>query len=154
MKKIFLKNLIVIVCVAMASVNFSSCGSKGDPSPNPTNNTAEVERVAGLLKAGTWKIQSVMVDGTDRTSLFTGFTLTFSDLTYTPVNGGPVWFANSTWGFVGDGASSFVRTDTLVVGIGAISDSSLTLTLTWTKTTYVGGRGSSVAGKHTFVFTH
>lgn len=154
MRKLFLRILIVMACAAMVCVNLSSCGSKSDPSPNPTNNSAEAERVAGLLKSGTWKIQSVTVDGTDRTSLFTGFTLTFSDLTYTPVNGGPVWSTNSTWGFVGDGASSFVRTDTLVVGIGAISDSSLTLTLTWTKTTYVGGRAGSVAGKHTFVFTH
>lgn len=134
------------VLVVLASlVFFSSCKKDDGPTVQETNTN--------LLTSGTWKVGSVKVDNVDRTSLFTGMTLQFTAAGYTTANGGPVWPATGTWSFTDDAAMSIKRNDDLQVTITSISESSLVLTLTWSKTTLGKGRSSSVAGVHAFSFT-
>ena len=111
-----------------------------------------VEIVAAQLSSGTWKIQSVKVDGVDKTSSFTNFTLKFSGETFTSTNGNVVWPASGTLVLNGE-ATAFTRNDGVTVDIDDISDNTLALTLTWTGTTYGPGRVSSVGGEHKFTFT-
>lgn len=117
-----------------------------------TTVKSEAEKVSDLLKANTWKIQTVQVDGVDQTKLFDGLTLSFGEGTYTAANGQQVWPANGTWKWVDNTGKSFTRQDNVVVTIAALTETSLTLTLNWTKTSLAGGKVSSVAGNHAFIF--
>ena len=125
----------------------SHCGTKSDPTPVVT----EPQRVTSLLKTGTWKVQSVSVDGTDQSALFKNFTLSFTDAGFATVNGTAVWPASGTWKFFNDQATSFTRDDGLVVTIQNVSSTQLIISLVWTKTTLGPGRVGSVKG--TTVFT-
>jgi hypothetical protein len=118
---------------------------KDDPEP-------ETDRVRALLKANTWRIQQVTVDGTDQAALFTGLTLSFTETNYTTTNGGLVWPASGSWAFKDDTAKKIVSSDGLEITVLELSATSLKLTLTWDAGTLGLGRISSVAGDHTFNF--
>jgi hypothetical protein len=137
--------LMLSVLVMFCLLTISSCGKKDDPSATEVNT--------GLLSSGTWKISSVVVDGTDRTSLFTGMTLQFQAGSYTTSNGGVVWPASGSWSFIDTNALSIKRSDDVTVTINTISETNLVLSLAWSKTTLGKGRVSSFKGQHVFSFT-
>ena len=143
--KTIIKSISVFMLLS-AVMLLSDCGGKSDPAP-----ATEAQRVTGLMKAGTWKIQNVTVDGVDQTALFKNFTISFGDTNFTTVNGTVVWPPSGTWKFVNDQATSFTRDDGLVVTIQSISSTSFIMSLVWTKTTLGPGRMESVKG--TTVFT-
>ena len=144
--KTIVKSTICIMTLS-GMLLLSHCGTKSDPTPVVT----EPQRVTSLLKTGTWKVQSVSVDGTDQSALFKNFTLSFTDAGFATVNGTAVWPASGTWKFVSDQATSFTRDDGLVVTIQNVSSTQLIISLVWTKTTLGPGRVGSVKG--TTVFT-
>jgi len=123
---------------------FISGCDRGEPSIEEINRA--------LVTANTWKVSSLMVDGVDRTNLFTNFSLKFTDTNFSTTNGGPVWPASGTWSFVDETAMVIKRNDNVTVTITTISESSLVLALQWETTTFAGGRKSSVAGNHVFTF--
>ena len=127
----------VSIIVLAGLVLISSCGG----------SDASVDKFK-ILQSGTWKVQSVTIDGTTATSSFTGFTLAFSASGYTSTNGDPVWANTGTWTKLNN--DGFTRDDGLPVTIDLISNSVLQLSLTWTKTTLGGGRAASVPGKYVF----
>lgn len=112
----------------------------------------ESERVKALLKSNTWKMQSVQVDNVDKTSVYAGFTLSFTDVNYSTTKGGGVWPASGTWTFVDDTGKKIKRNDNLEVTITEISNTSLKLSLSWAAGTLGPGRTESVAGNHVFSF--
>lgn len=142
-KRIGLYGITALV-IFITTLIFSSCGSK-DPSPMETNTK--------LLTNGTWKVNSVKVAGVDKTNLFTGMTITFSENTYAATNGGPIWGTSQSWSFIDNTAKSFTISSGIQVDIIELTDASLILELTWDKTTLEGGRSKSVEGRHEFVFT-
>ena len=139
---------ILGVMVLSGVLLLSDCGSKSDPTPAAAT---EPQRVTGLMKTGTWKVQSVMVDGTDQSALFKNFTLSFTDAGFASVNGSAVWPSSGTWKFVNDQATSFTRDDGLVVTIQTVSSTQLIISLVWTKTTLGPGRVTSVKGTTVFI---
>ncbi len=143
MKKIntFLFTAATIISVLLVT----SCKKSDDPQP-------ETARIKGLLKANTWRIQSVTVDATDKTELFTGLTLSFTDTNYTTTNGSVVWPVSGTWTFTDDTAKKIKRNDNLEVTIIELTETSLKLSLAWATGTFGSGRVSSVAGNHVFSF--
>lgn len=146
--KITLKNFTVTtlgMAVIVMLLFIQSC-----KSDDPT--IAEVDRVATLLKANSWKMQSVIVDGTDKTTVYAGLTLTFTATNYSSSNGGLVWPASGTWTFADDMGKVITRNDGVVISVEEISATKLSLKLNWAKTT-LGGRITGVAGNHTFVFS-
>ncbi len=145
--KITLKTLTVtILSMAMiVMVLFIQSCKTDDPT------IAEVDRVATLLKANSWKMQSVIVDGTDKTTVYAGLTLGFTATSYTSSNGGLVWPASGTWTFADDTGKVINRNDGVIITVEEISTTKLSLKLNWAKTT-LGGRITGVAGNHTFVF--
>jgi hypothetical protein len=147
-----IKLLISIILVATALILVDSCKGKGDdPGPGPDEDT-EVGRVTGLLASGTWKISSVTVDGVAK-NMFTGLTLTFDSRNIlAATKGEPVWPTSGSWSFTDDTATAITLGNQTAVGIDAIDENKLTLSLNWTKTTIGPGRVSSIAGKHVFVF--
>ncbi len=138
--KIFLTSVSIALLMA-AMVLLGSC-KKGSGEVTPD--------VAALLKSGTWKVKTVTVDGSDKLSLFTGLTLTFSTSSLSTINGEPVWPGSGTWALNSDG-TIITRGDGLTVTIDNISETSLGLSLVWGKNT-LGGRIGSVKGNHVFTF--
>jgi hypothetical protein len=116
-----------------------------DPSPQ--------EKATNLLTSSTWKIKTVSVDATDRTSLYPGLTLTFTATGYTTTNGGVIWPADGTWSFKDQSATVITRSDGLEITIQELSETSLKLAFTWAKTTLGSGRVQSVSGQHVMTFS-
>ena len=132
------------VLAVSALVSMSSCGGGG--------STPEGPNIDALLKSGTWKVKTVTVNNTDNLSLFTGLTVTFTAANFASTNGDPVWPVAGTW-TLNSATKTITRGDGLTVTVGdGISETSLTLSLTWNKTTLGGGRTTSVAGNHIFTF--
>jgi len=132
---------LFICCLSM-----SSCKKNSDET---------VQEKTLKMLTGTWHINTVTADGIDNSSLYTGLALTFASGAYTVVTSGqsPVWPASGTWSFTDNSATSFTRDDNVIVSITSLTNTNLTLTLQWAKTTYGGGRESSIAGVNIFQFS-
>ena len=138
--------------IAVAVTLIASACRGDDPAP-----VSQTEKVSQLLTAngGTWTPAAslgVTIDGVDVTNeLFSGFSITFMNDTYTTTGTSPVWPSEDTWTFRDDAATNIVRgEDQKEVTITEISATRLKLTLEWPETTY-GGRKSSLKGKHEFI---
>lgn len=144
-------HMVAIITACM----LSACGG-GDPDPAPT----QVERVSVLLQADghSWAPAAstgVTVDGVDVTEdLFSGFSITFHERTFTTTGTTPVWLREDTWTFKDETAKVMIRgQDNKEITITEVSDTQLKLTLEWTQTTHSGGRQGSLKGKHEFLLT-
>lgn len=128
---------------------------KDDPKPKLT----QAEKVTKMLTSngGTWApvgSTGITLDGVDVTQdLFTGFSITFSEQTFTTTGTSPVWLRQDTWSFKDENANIIIRgQDGKEVTIIDISDTQLKLSLVWDQTTYQdGGRQKSLPGKYEFV---
>lgn len=139
MKKAFLS---VISMILISGAGFlASCGGGGDPKVDSFK----------VLQSGTWKMKAVTIDGDNANSDFTGLTVSFSASGFTSTNGAPVWPSSGTWSK--NTSDAFTRNDGLTVTIDNASNSALTLSLNWTKTTLGGGRVGSIAGEYVFTFS-
>jgi hypothetical protein len=134
--------ILIIYTLAIAMMVLVSCGG-GKKDASPTVET--------MLTTGTWKLKTVTVDGVNKNDLFSNFSLSFTPTEFSSVNGAPVWPTSGTWAFASADKKTFTRNDGLVVTLNAITETELTLTLTWSKTTLGGGRVASIQGVHTFV---
>lgn len=136
---------IFSLAVILSLLVLSSCGGGGS-TPSATEVTTN------QLKANTWRISTVTVDGVDQTTLFTGMTLSFTATDYTTTNGKAVWPASGTWSFIDNTAKKIKRSDNLEVTIAEVSSTTLKLSLNWATGTLGTGRVESVAGNHVFSF--
>ncbi len=147
-------NRILVVFLVIMSIatliHLSGCsGAAADPTPAPASKQDEVK---AILTSPTWKMQSVTVDGADKTSIYKDLSLKFSASGFTSTNGGAVWPASGTWSFTNADATAVKRDDGLEVKLQEVTASSLKLALTWSKTTLGPGRIESVSGQHVFSF--
>jgi hypothetical protein len=131
--------------LALAALLFVSSCSKNDESA--------IDKATRQLTAGAWNLSSVTVDGTSHSDLFQGMTLRFTGNTYTTTHGGPVWPASDTWNFENGSPGSIRRGDGVDVQVTSLTDTSLTLRLTWDQTILSAGRSNALAGDHVFQFT-
>jgi hypothetical protein len=155
MKKITTLTLQGLVLLAVASLTII-IGCKGD-DPKPL--TKEQEMTA-LLTAGTgtWTPPTtggVTVGGTDVTDeLFEGFSIKFSEGTFTTTGTTPVWKREDTWSFKDETATIMLRgQDNKEITFTRISDTEIKLTLEWDQTTTEPGRTKSIEGTHVFTLT-
>ena len=139
---------VVIINLLLIILALTSCGG-GDPTPTPVSKQDEVK---AKLTSPTWKMQSVTVDGADKTTLYKDLTLKFTASGFTSTNGGAIWPASGTWTFTNEEATAIKRDDGLEVALQEVTDTSLKLAMTWSKTTLGPGRVESVSGKHVFSF--
>ena len=137
-------NKSISYTLTMVMMIVVSCGNdKNDAIPD----------TQALLTSGTWKMKTVTIDGVNKNDLYTNFTVSFTATGFSAINGAPVWPASGTWTFVSSDQKAFIRDDGTVVTLVDISESELTLKLTWAKTTLGSGRVVSIQGIHTFVFS-
>jgi hypothetical protein len=139
--------LSVSLLFLLACSNLISCGSSNS-DPAPTTKTP-AELATAKLVASPWKVNTVTVDGVDKTTLFTNFTITFAASSYTQTNGGPVWPSGS-WSFTDANATAFSRGDGISVQLTTLTENSLVMSLTWNKKTFGPGRIESIIGQHIF----
>jgi hypothetical protein len=142
-----ISRLIIIMLVTTTIATLLALAGCGKDEKGP-----ETDRVRKLLTASNWKVQSVSIDGTDRTSSFTGLTVKFTDTQFTTTQGGLEWPASGIWTFVDDGGKVIVRGDGIEITIQEISDIKLVMNFNWSETTLGPGRLSSTSGGHVFTF--
>ncbi len=133
--------MIAIVLQLSSCSNKKCCGSEFNPQ----------DVVKTKLIANNWKMQSVLVDDLDKTSIYTGLTAQFTPATFTTTNGKAVWPANGTWSFASEDGSTIKRDDGIIIKV-EVTDTTLKLTLTWPITTLSGGKLQSVKGVNVFNF--
>ena len=143
MKKIFV--LIAALVTLLALFNITGCDSSDPTDENATEQVKEI-----LTTGGAWGAQSVMVDGVDRTSIYSKLSVTFTSSGFTSTGGEPVWPASGTWSFADATAKTVTRGDGVTVIIEQAEAKKLVLKLTWSKTTFGPGRSASVSGSHVF----
>src|SRR3979490_1519167 len=93
-----IKTLFVTLFLSLGAcllvVQFTGCGGKkNDPTP-----TAQ-DVVKAKLTAKNWTMQTVTVDGVDKTSVYAGLTIKFTETGYSTSHGGAVWPSSGTWTF-------------------------------------------------------
>ena len=140
------KQLLLSILAVVAIGSLSNCGDDEPTLPS------KQEEVTEILTGSPWKINTVSVNGTDKTLTYKDLGLTFTETGFTSADGEPVWPASGTWSFTSAEATSFTRNDGLVVTIQQATETSLKLALTWNKTTLGSGRTQSVSGSHVFSF--
>ncbi|MFM8832904.1 MAG: hypothetical protein ACKOEV_04620, partial [Cytophagales bacterium] len=134
--------------LALLSIGFlSNCGNSNDA---PT--ISKQDQVKAILTASPWKVNTVSVDGMDKTITYKDLGLTFTSTGFKSVSGAAIWPASGTWSFTSAEATAFKRDDGLEVTIQEATDTSLKLALTWNKTTLSSGKVESVSGAHVFSF--
>ena len=134
----------VLAFLGMA-LHLQSCGDS-----KPAQTAADKNKE--LMKAATWKLQTVTADGVDQGAYFKSMTVKFGDGTYTTTNGGAVWPASGTWSFTDNTGTVFTREDGLTVSINNLTATTITLQLTWNKKTIGSGRVESIVGSYQFNF--
>jgi hypothetical protein len=142
-----IKKTLTVLALALTislPLLLNACGGSDDPSP--------ADKARSLLKDGTWVVNSVKVDGIDRTPIFSGLTLKFMDQTYTASNGGFIWGTSANWSFVDNKATELKIGADLTVTIVELTKTSMKLSLPWDETVIEGGRKKSIEGMHEFQF--
>jgi hypothetical protein len=145
MKTTTIKSATFIFVLLLVAVWNVGCGSD---EPSPT----EMEEIKANMTSGTWKVQSVDVDGIEKTSVYSNLKLTFTETTFTSTNGGGIWPATGTWSFADKTGKLVKRGDGVEITVNESSTTLLKLKLNWTETTLGAGRTSSVSGQHIFTF--
>lgn len=141
-------NLLLFCTSIIVLTSLAGCGG-GDDGPSGSRQ----DEVSNALTSGTWKVNTVTVDGVDRTDMFEGMTLSFTSTNFSSTNAIPVWPVGGTWVFTDETATEFLRGDGIVVTILEATNASLQLELFWSRTTLGSdGRTSSIRGEHVFRF--
>ena len=136
-----------LLALLVSTIVLASCGGGGEEL-TPEEKTVELLVGKGSTTK-TWSLQSVDVDGVDQTDVYSGLTIKFTEGGYIATNGGTIWPASGTWTFSSGSSTTIKRDDGTTVEL-LVTEDTLQLTLTWTKTTFGPGRVSSVSGLHKF----
>lgn len=139
---------IIILSSIVASVTMLiACGGGDDPSP-------QQQMTNQLVNGGeAWSVSggTVTVDGNDVTSDWSGFTITFTEDTYTTNSSkaSEVWPSSGTWDFANE-----TTTSDLQRGDGTSMDVSIdnnVLTIRFDAPWGINGRRTSIGGGYVFV---
>ena len=137
---------------SLAALMLISCGDDGDDpvTDDPVTEPTEEENQLESLSASAWTMSSIILDGADVTSNFSGLVLTIkSDKTYS-TNGeyDPVWPSSGTFTF-GSDLNTLTRDDGVSMTV-SVSETSLSITFTYAD---AGGRIDALPGDYVFSFT-
>lgn len=134
--------------ILLALVSFLSCGGGSDPAPAET----ESQKATTLLTSGGWSIQTVLVDGVDKSTIYPSLKVSFTATGFSATNGGLIWPATGTWRFTDDSGKTISRGDGVSITLNEISSTKMIMSFSWSKTTLGSGREASISGQHVFTF--
>jgi hypothetical protein len=149
--KTLMRKVLSLLVLAITGTFLIHCGG-GDAEPSAEQKVKETLTADG----GEWGQNSsstVVVDGLDVTDdLFSGFTITFGDGTYSTTGTSPVFPSSDTWTFKPntEGKVLIRASDDKELTISSLTDSEIIFTLVWDQTTTSGGRQRSIPGPHVF----
>jgi hypothetical protein len=137
---------------SLGALMLISCGDDSDDpvTEDPVTESTEEEKQLESLSASAWTMSSIILDGADVTSNFSGLVLTIkSDKTYS-TNGeyDPVWPSSGTFTF-GSDLNTLTRDDGVSMTV-SVSETSLSITFTYAD---AGGRIDALPGDYVFSFT-
>ncbi len=121
------------------------CACSDDDKETESKNTKR-------LTVGTWVIQSVTLNTTDNTNLFTGLSVTFSAAAYTATNVSPVWPTSGTWAFNNSTQTLMLRDGSLAVVIDELTENKLVLSPHWSEPGVLS-KTTSITGDYVFTFS-
>jgi hypothetical protein len=128
-------------------LNFIRCDEE---KPTPATPETEQQRVRKFLTTGTWKFESLAIDGQRENDLYPNLTIKFTDTGFTSTNGSPVWPASGTWQFSNEQATKINRGDNIELTITSVTANIFQFKLTWGLTIFDDGRNEALAGLHVF----
>jgi hypothetical protein len=156
-----LARILSLLVLVSAAVFFTNCGGGDDPEKS------EEEIQLEKLKAAQWTIQSVTVDGGDKTQDYPGMTLTLSGSfspggTYNYTSTATSWPVKSAWkeedtwkfksGAVGTTLIRLSDDEEMTYTL-TNSDKQLSISFNYVGPGFENGRVGSVDGDWTFIFT-
>jgi hypothetical protein len=156
-----LTRILSLLILVSATVFFTNCGGGDDPEKS------EEEVQLDKLKASQWTILSVSLDGVDKTTDYTGMTLTLSGTfteggTYNYTSIATEWPPKSPWkkddawkfksGSVGTTITRLYDDKDMTYELSN-SDKQLTIEFTYSGEGFFNGRVESVDGPWQFIFT-
>ncbi len=139
--------IVLMFGLGLMSIHLSGCGSKGE-DPVPSFQDEVKAKMTAPVK---WNLLSAQVDGSDKTSVYAGLTISFTDTGYSTTNGRSLWPPSGTWAFVDTDGKRIKREDGTEINV-EVTDTSLILSFTWTKNTLGKGRIVSISGQHILTF--
>lgn len=122
----------------------SGCGGDG-----PSASEVALKK----LMAHPWHLSNALVDGTDKTAVYSGLSITFTKTDFTATDITPSWPTTGTWKFSDKSAKEILRGDDLLIEIIELNDDTLKISYTWSSTTFEPGRTNSVSGNHVLTFS-
>jgi hypothetical protein len=135
---------ILVPVVIVIGLMFTSGCSGDDPSASDV--------MLKKLTAHPWQLSNALVDGTDKTSVYSGLSLTFTKTNITATDITPSWPTTGTWEFTDGKAIAIIRNDDLEIQLVEVSKDVLKISYTWSSTTFEPGRVKSVSGNHVLTF--
>jgi hypothetical protein len=135
---------ILLFTVLISGLLFTSGCGGDEPSAS--------EVMLKKLMAHPWHLSNALVDGTDKTSVYSGLSLTFTKTNITATDVTPSWPTIGTWEFTDAKAKAIIRNDDLEIQLMEVSKDVLKLSYTWNSTTFEPGRVKSVGGNHVLTF--
>ena len=129
--------------LSLLLITILSCGG-GDDGPEPP--TAQEEAFA--LLAGDWSLSnggSVLLDGSDVSGNYPGFSLSFTDGGYTTTNAGDLFRSSGTWEWAGDSDRMIVVDDSKQVSISLLNETDFNFSFQLTGS---GGEAAGLAGSY------
>lgn len=145
--KTYIKYLKFITALSCLTVLLICSSCKDDKE---TKSPVE-EQLQTLVNGSPWILagNTVLKDGFDVSSQFTGFTLTFSESNFSTTNSLPsAWPNAGTWQFVNENPNKIIRGDGVEIDL-QLADNKLILNF-MVSDPNSGGRGLSVAGEYQF----
>jgi len=130
----------------------SACSDDGGDGPNPDSDPDPQAEALQKLSSGTWSVSSITRNGTDVTSDFAGFTISFTSSGFTTTNGTGAWEASGSWNWEDpQGASIRLDNGIIVQLVFSNNDATLTCSFTVPETIFNIGRTKALAGNFVFV---
>ena len=140
--------------IGLVILSFSCKKNKGGtPAPTEVEKATQLltgESVTTTTVADFWTVSSVIVDDLDYTFVFEGFTIQFSNNTFSTTNGKIVFDASGSWNFADETAQKIVLSNGVELTLLELTETQLKFEFFWDETIYGGGRTNSVGGLNTF----
>jgi hypothetical protein len=122
------RHLELILLLVVLVIILSSCGGNGGGPEEPSEQDLAFEKLSGA-----WTLNnggSINLDGNNVSANYAGFTLSFTDGSFTTTNAGDLFPASGTWEWVGE-ATNQIRTGRgKVVTISTLTTSSFQFSFT------------------------
>lgn len=135
------KKLLVICFLATALLTLSTCGRGGDDDPGLTDQEIQEQL---LVKNWTLEEGSILLDGSDVSSVYDGFTMNIQGGTFTTTNAGDLFPASGTWQWAGESDTRILTGRGKEISLVRLDES--TLEFIFLKTT--GNSRSGVSGNY------